>query len=130
MGRIIAALIETSHDKDGIIWPASIAPYEAVVLPLNMGNAELKKISFNLYDELKDNGIDVILDDRNVSAGVKFKDADLIGFPMQIIIGEKNLKNNLVELKLRKTGKIEKLKVKDVSKKVGLHVKESLAATT
>ncbi len=123
VNRIIAALIEASHDTDGIIWPVSMAPYEAVILPLNMGNAKLKKISFNLYDELKDNGMDVILDDRNVSAGIKFKDADLIGFPLQIIIGEKNLKNNLVELKLRNTGKIEKLKVKDVSKKVGLHIK-------
>ncbi len=114
VNRIIAALIETSHDKDGIIWPASIAPYEVVVLPLNMGNAKLKQISEGIYDELKGNKIDAILDDRNVSAGIKFKDADLIGFPLQIIIGEKNLKDNLVEIKLRKTGKIEKVKVDNV----------------
>lgn len=125
VNRIIAALIETSHDKDGIIWPISIAPYEVVVSPLNMSNSELKKTSGAIYDGLKNDGIDVILDDRNVSAGIKFKDADLIGFPLQIIIGEKNLKNNLVELKLRKTGKIEKSKVKDMSKRVKTLLKQN-----
>jgi len=107
VNRILAAAIEMSHDKDGIIWPKSIAPYEIAILPLNMGNESLKKFSEELYGEMSRAGLDVILDDRPERAGVKFKDADLIGFPTQVIIGEKNLEKGKVELKTRKTGKSE-----------------------
>ncbi|MGB2705596.1 MAG: proline--tRNA ligase [Candidatus Omnitrophota bacterium] len=107
VNRIIAASIEVSHDKDGIIWPKSISPYEITILPLNVGNESLKKFSEQLYKDMSERGLDVILDDRAERAGVKFKDADLIGFPVQVIIGEKNLENGKVELKTRKTKKTE-----------------------
>jgi len=107
VNRILAASIETSHDKDGIIWPRSIAPYEIAILPLNLGNDRLRKFSEELYGKMSGLGFDVILDDRTERAGVKFKDADLIGFPAQIIIGEKNLEKGKIELKTRRTGKSE-----------------------
>ena len=83
-----------------------------------MNISKLKKTAEDIYKKLKDSQIDVILDDRNVSAGVKFKDADLIGFPLQIILGEKSLKKNLVELKLRKTKKVKKVNLKSLPKNV------------
>ncbi|MFC1576137.1 proline--tRNA ligase [Candidatus Omnitrophota bacterium] len=114
INRILAACIEESHDKDGIIWPRSIAPYEIAILPLNIGNEELKKLSEDLYAEMQKEGMDVIIDDRADRAGVKFKDADLIGFPIQVVIGEKNLKNGKVELKTRKDKSTQLVDSKDV----------------
>jgi len=107
INRILAASIEVSHDKDGIIWPKSISPYEIAILPLNVENKKVKDFSEKLYSEMLKSGLDVILDDRPERAGVKFKDADLIGFPIQVIIGEKNLDKGKVELKTRKTKKSE-----------------------
>lgn len=107
VNRILAASIEVSHDKDGIIWPRSIAPYEIAILPLNVGNESVKKFSEELYAGMLKDGMDVIIDDRPERAGVKFKDADLIGFPIQVIIGEKNLEKGKIELKTRKTKKSE-----------------------
>jgi len=118
VNRILAASIEASHDKDGIIWPKSISPFEIAILPLNVENEKLRKFSEDLYAEMQKAGLDVILDDRSERAGVKFKDADLIGFPTQIIIGEKNLENGKVELKSRKTKKTELLSKPDLLKKL------------
>ena len=114
INRIPAAAIEVSHDKDGIIWPRSIAPYEIAVLPLNVENEKLKALSEEIYLELTKAGLDVILDDRNERAGVKFKDADLIGFPTQVIIGEKNLEKGKVEIKSRKDRKSNLIDRKDL----------------
>jgi len=118
VNRIIASLIEISNDKDGIIWPAAIAPFEIDILPLNMKNDKIVKISDKIYHDLIDKHIDAIIDDRDVSAGIKFKDADLIGFPYQLIVSEKNIKNNIVELKDRKTQKAEEIKIDEVTKRV------------
>lgn len=101
--RIAAAAIEQSNDKDGIIWPKSIAPFDVQLLPLNMKDAGTVEIAERLYNEMKENGIEVLMDDRDERAGVKFKDADLLGIPFQVILGEKNLKEGLVEIKERKT---------------------------
>ena len=114
INRIPAAVIETSHDKDGIIWPRSIAPYEIAILPLNVENEKLKKLSEEIYLELIKAGLDVIIDDRNERAGVKFKDADLIGFPIQVIIGEKNLEKGKIEIKSRKDRKSSLIDRKDL----------------
>ncbi|MFH1798547.1 MAG: proline--tRNA ligase [Candidatus Omnitrophota bacterium] len=105
VNRILAAFIETSHDADGIIWPESISPYEIVVIPLRSDNKAVQAEAERVYGELKEHGFDVLIDDRDKSAGIKFKDADLIGFPTQVIIGEKSFKQNKVEVKQRKTGK-------------------------
>ncbi|PKL52110.1 MAG: proline--tRNA ligase [Nitrospira bacterium HGW-Nitrospira-1] len=106
--RIAAAAIEQNHDKDGIIWPKSIAPFDVEILPLNMKDTVTIEAAEKLYRELSKKGLDVLMDDRDERAGVKFKDADLIGIPLQIIIGEKNLKEGLVEIKNRKTKEIVK----------------------
>ncbi len=116
--RIAAAAIEQNHDKDGIIWPRAIAPFDVELIPLNMNDQNTLATAETLYAELKTAGVDVLMDDRGERAGVKFKDADLIGIPLQIILGEKNLRENLVEIKDRKTGVTIKLKSEEVSGKI------------
>lgn len=101
VSRTMAAIIEQHHDSDGICWPVSVAPYHVVIVPIKYTDIEQKKVADKLYTELKDVGIDVILDDRNERAGVKFKDADLIGYPIRITIGPKHLKDKRVELFIR-----------------------------
>ncbi len=109
--RIAAAAIEQGNDENGIIWPISIAPYQVLIVPVNVKDAKSMDIAEELYVALEEKGFEVLMDDRDERAGVKFKDADLIGIPWRIIIGEKNLKENLVEIKERKTGAVEKVKV-------------------
>jgi len=103
--RILAATIEQSHDENGIIWPDNIAPFSVVITPVNMADAKTKEVAENLYKELTSKGIDVLFDDRDERAGIKFKDADLMGIPYRITIGEKNLANGNVEFKARRDGK-------------------------
>ena len=118
--RIAAAAIEQHHDKDGIIWPKSIAPFDIEILPLNMQDSRTVDVAEKLYKEITSSGKEVLIDDRSERAGVKFKDADLIGIPLHIVIGERNLKNNFVEIKERQTKettKIELVKVLDFVQK-------------
>lgn len=98
--RIMASVIETHHDENGIIWPGSVAPYDVLIIPLNLSNSKLKKTAEDIYLKLKDK-IEVLLDDRSESAGIKFKDADLIGIPWQIILGEHSFEKGEVEIKNR-----------------------------
>jgi prolyl-tRNA synthetase len=105
VSRLIAAIIEQNNDDYGIIWPAEISPYKVLILPLDTTNSRIMKKTDRLYKELQKNGIEVLLDDREERAGVKFKDADLLGVSLQVIIGKESLKNNTVELKLRKGNK-------------------------
>jgi len=108
--RIAAAAIEQNHDKDGLIWPKSIAPFDAEILPLNIKDVKTVEVAEKLYRELSGKGLEILIDDRDERAGVKFKDADLIGIPVQVIIGERNLKEGLIEVKDRKTRDTEKVK--------------------
>ena len=101
VSRTLQAVIEQSHDKDGIIWPASVAPYQVVIECLDPDNAEVAKVSDGLESELEASGIDVLVDDRAERPGVKFKDADLIGFPVRVVVGAKGLANGGVEVKRR-----------------------------
>ncbi len=102
--RIAASHIEQNHDKDGIIWNAEIAPFQVMLISVNSQNETVSGASEEIYNQLLDNNIEVLYDDRpEVRPGFKFKDADLIGIPIQIVIGEKNLKNNNIEIKIRKT---------------------------
>ncbi|MBU1999158.1 MAG: proline--tRNA ligase [Candidatus Omnitrophota bacterium] len=103
VSRLLPAIIEQCHDSDGIIWPDEVAPYRAVILPLDVTNNEIMSRSLDIYQALKKENVEVLFDDRDERAGVKFKDADLIGIPLQIIIGKEGIKNNTVELKVRKT---------------------------
>jgi prolyl-tRNA synthetase len=112
--RIAAAAIEQNHDKDGIIWPESIAPFDIEILPLNIKDDLTKEVAGRLYRDLTEKNFYVLMDDRDERAGVKFKDADLIGIPTQIILGERNLKEGLVEIKDRKTKETRKVKIEEI----------------
>ena len=101
--RVAAAAVEQNYDEDGIIWPITIAPFSVVILPLNMKDENTIEVSEGIYKELTRSGIDVLIDDREERAGVKFKDADLIGIPVQVVVGERGLKDSKVEIKERKT---------------------------
>jgi len=114
VNRIMASLIETSNDKDGIIWPLSIAPYSVVISALNIDDNKVKEVSEAAYKTCLKAGYDCLYDDRNESAGVKFKDADLIGIPVKIIVGSKNAKKDIVEIKDRKTAKVEQVALQDL----------------
>jgi prolyl-tRNA synthetase len=102
VNRIVAAAIEAHHDENGIIWPMSIAPFEVLILALDPRDEGVMKTAGHIHDQLAAAGIDVILDDRDERAGFKFKDADLIGVPVQIIVGKKSLKDGVVEVKHRR----------------------------
>jgi len=109
--RIAAAAVEQGNDENGIIWPLAIAPYQVVVLPVNVKDRASMDTAEDIYAALEEKGFEVLMDDRDERAGIKFKDADLIGVPWRVIIGEKNLKEGVVELKDRKTGVVAKVKV-------------------
>ena len=115
VNRIPAALIETSNDKDGIVWSAALSPYDMMLLPLNMREEKVSGMADKIYKTLSKK-YDILYDDRDERAGVKFKDADLIGVPIQIVIGEKNAKNGLVEIKMRKDKHVETVKSEEVIK--------------
>lgn len=107
VNRILAALIEQSHDKDGIIWPVSLAPYQVVVVPVNKDDEAVIMQARQIYMQLIASGVEAAIDDRDKSPGVKFKDADLIGFPFQVVIGKKNLDNGKIEFKERSSKKTD-----------------------
>lgn len=117
VGRTAAASIEQNHDEAGIIWPKPLAPFDCEVLPVNVRDEETKKAAEAIYDALK-REMDVLLDDRDERAGVKFKDADLIGIPVRVTIGERNLKQGMVEIKERKTGEVKLVKLDDAAAEV------------
>ncbi|MDP6178718.1 MAG: proline--tRNA ligase [Desulfatiglandales bacterium] len=101
VGRTVAAAIEQYHDHEGIIFPIPIAPFEVVILPLQMHETKVIEAAEKIYRELSDNDIDTLLDDRDMRAGIKFKDADLLGTPLRLTVGTRNLKNGQIEMKLR-----------------------------
>jgi prolyl-tRNA synthetase len=111
--RIITAAVEQQHDDDGIIWPKSLAPFDVVVTITNMKQDDLREAGEKLYEELQRAGFDVLLDDRDERAGVKFKDADLIGIPYRITIGKK-ITDGMVELFDRRAKKSEDVRIKEV----------------
>ncbi len=124
VGRTAAAAIEQNNDKNGIIWPAPIAPYEVIVLPLNVNDKGVMDAATEIYEELKKDGVEALLDDRDLRAGFKFKDADLIGFPVSVVVGEKNLKDGLVEVKRRSAGEALKVRVSEAACKTGEIINE------
>ena len=106
LGRTVAAAIEQSYDQNGIIFPMPIAPFQILLLPVNLKIDLLRETAEQLYQNLLENEVEVLYDDREETPGVKFKDADLIGIPLRVTLGEKNLKKGLVEIKKRRTGEI------------------------
>jgi prolyl-tRNA synthetase len=102
----MGSVVEVSHDERGIIWPTAIAPYQVYLVSLDSKEKEAQ----DLYDKLTKNGIEVIWDDRDETAGTKFGDADLIGVPLRVVVSNKSLEKNEIEIKVRKTGQVEMVK--------------------
>ena len=113
VSRLVQAIVQQSHDKDGIIWPISIAPYHVVIVVPNMSNNSQVTIAESLYKELQEADVDVLLDDRDERIGIKFKDADLIGIPYRLVIG-RSIQVGKVELVNRKTKGIQEVYISDV----------------
>jgi len=120
--RTLSAIIEQHHDENGIVWPISVAPYHVIIVPVNVKDETQFNKAKEIYEMLKQNGIEVILDDRDERAGVKFKDADLIGIPMRITVGKK-IGEEIVEFKRRKEGSIEEIYIDSVL----MHVKKCVS---
>jgi len=124
VGRTVAAAIEQGNDENGMILPAAIAPFEVNVLPVNTTHAESMELARAVYGKLLDRGVDALLDDRDERPGVKFKDCDLIGIPLRVTIGERNLKEGLVEIKLRTEKESQKIPKENIVEKVVEHVQK------
>jgi prolyl-tRNA synthetase len=118
VGRTAAAAIEQNHDDNGIIFPLAIAPFHVLILPVNNKDAEIMKAAEELYGTLSEKGAEVLLDDRDERPGVKFKDADIIGVPLRLTVGEKNLKQGKVEIKARRSGEITLVDLKEAPERV------------
>ena len=113
VSRTMAAAIEQNNDADGIIWPAAIAPYQVLVVPVNVKDELSNQMAEEVYSNLLKVGIEAAIDDRKERPGVKFKDADLIGYPIRVVIGPKTLTEKQIEIKIRKTGEVLSLPLND-----------------
>ena len=101
IGRTVAAAVEQNHDADGIIWPRPLAPFEVLLIALNTNDEEVARAAEGIYEQLRERGVEVLFDDRNERPGVKFKDADLIGVPVRLVVGARSLAEGQVEASLR-----------------------------
>ena len=124
LDRTLASIIEAYHDENGIIWPMSVAPFHVAIVPVKY-EGKMKEAADSLYSQLTDASIEVLLDDRNERPGVKFMDADLIGYPVRVVVGEKNLPN--VEVKLRNEKDAELIPLENASEKIAKIVLSALA---
>ena len=106
VGRTMAAAIEQNNDEQGIVWPRAIAPYEVVVVAVNAKKDDQLACAEEIYGECRQAGLDTLLDDRKERAGVKFKDCDLIGYPLRVVVGPKAVEEGQIEIKVRKTGEV------------------------
>jgi prolyl-tRNA synthetase len=116
ISRIVAAVVEQHHDDDGIIWPRALAPYEVAVIVANRDDERAVAEADRIYGELAERGVEVVLDDREGSAGVKFADADLVGYPVQLVVGTRGMEVGSVDLKLRATGERTEAALGDASR--------------
>ncbi len=123
--RIAAAAIEQRHDENGIKWPITIAPFEVYLLPTNIKKGEIREASERLYTQLTQSKVEVLYDDRDEKAGFKFKDADLVGIPIRVTIGEKSIKREEAEITLRETGETFSVRLSDAAEKIK-SIKEEL----
>ncbi|KKM63920.1 hypothetical protein LCGC14_1506630, partial [marine sediment metagenome] len=122
VSRLLAAVIEQNYDKDGIIWPKEIAPFQAVVIATSPDTARAAE---GVYLRLKKAGIDILWDDRDVSAGTKFSDADLLGIPFKVILGNIFLKEDKIEIKTRRRGEKEKVGRNGISQRIKELIKDA-----
>ena len=124
VNRIIAGMIEISHDADGIIWPVSLAPYEVLIVPVKVPDEEIMEAAAKLHDRLAAAGIDALLDDRDCRAGVKFKDADLIGIPLRVVVGQRGLQEGKLEIKWRWEKEATKISLDDAAETLAELIRE------
>jgi len=127
IGRTVAASIEQNHDQNGIIWPMPIAPFQVLITLVNPKDAEVCEAGENLYRELLEQGLEVLLDDRDERPGSKFKDADLIGIPLRVTVGSRGLKDGSLELQVRRSGERSMVPLPEVADRVAGIVAEELA---
>jgi prolyl-tRNA synthetase len=118
VSRVLGAIIEASHDDDGIIWPDSVAPFDVGILNLRVGDEKVDAASEQLHDQLQATGLSVLYDDTDKRGGEKFSNMDLIGLPWQVIVGPRGLKNGVVEIKRRATGERQEVALADVVTKL------------
>ncbi len=122
VGRLMAAIVEVNHDQKGIIWPESVAPFDVHILALGIQEEEKEK-ALGLYQELRQSGLEVLYDDRDgVASGQKLIEADIIGCPLRIVVSPKTLKKQEVEIKQRKSKKIEMAQIKDAAEKIKVYL--------
>jgi prolyl-tRNA synthetase len=114
VSRVVASAIEANHDEKGIIWPHEISPFDAVLINVRVGDVNSDKTCEDLYQKLQEKGVDVLYDDTKNSLGQKFAIADLIGIPTQIIVGPKSISEGYIEIKDRRSGKIEKIDINKI----------------
>jgi prolyl-tRNA synthetase len=126
ISRLVAAAIEQNHDDNGIIWPFSIAPFQVLVLPINYKEPKLSDAAEQIYHDLQQQHVEVLLDDRDERPGVKFKDADLIGIPLRVTIGAKGLEKGIIELRRRRDGKTDEIPLADAVKQITSIISQSL----
>ncbi len=119
LNRIMAAAVEAFHDDHGICWPMSIAPFQAVICALDMRESAVVSLAQTIHNELEAAGVDVLLDDRDARPGFKFKDADLIGFPIRVTVGKRGLAEGIVEVHTRRTGEVQKIPPEQCTHTVG-----------
>ena len=122
VSRTMAAAVEQHNDENGIIWPKAIAPYHAVVIPVSVKDEQQYAIAEQIYEALQKRGVEVMLDDRNERPGVKFKDADLIGYPVRITVGKKAIEEQNVEYKLRAETESVLVSVNDIVEKTVAYI--------
>lgn len=126
VSRIVAAAIEQNHDKDGIIFPLPLAPFQVIILNLGVNDPEITRCTETLYEELQSRGIDVLLDDRDERPGSKFKDSDLLGFPFRVTVGKRLKKDGVVELRRRHDGFTEDVGLEQLAELVDTRITEEL----
>lgn len=124
LGRLMAAVIEKYHDEKGIIWPRSLSPFQCIILVLNTDDEEQSKLGEKIYKELRSVGTEVLLDDREVSAGVKFNDAELVGIPLRVVIGPQGMRNEEIEVQKREDSTDWKIDLKQGVSKILEKVKQ------
>jgi len=125
-GRTVAACIEQNNDENGIVWPMPIAPFHVIITPVNVNDKTLTDAADRLYEALTGKGVEVLLDDRDERAGVKFKDADLIGIPIRVTIGPKKIAEKKVEVRLRDTGEVSDVQLDKVEETILCMIEEKM----
>jgi len=128
LSRALAAVIEQHHDEHGIVWPVQVAPFEVVLTSLGVTRESVRETSDTLYQEMLDANLDVLYDDRDLSPGFKLKDADLIGIPVRVVVGERGLRESIAEVKHRSEDKVRKIRLDGVAAQVKTELKRLKAA--